>query len=554
MVSNDEIIDSLEMIVKLWTLHDQNEFKVKNLAFGIRSLEKYPNNIALASSEELLAIPGIKSSSLQLIQDIIEKGFSPELESYLEKTPKGLLNFFKIKGLGPKMIRQIWISKGITEIKELEEICRTGELETIKGFGKSMTANILEYIDFLRENSNQLRINQGSDLANKILIELNQLFPKVEIVGQIRRNMEVISSLSFLVETEDSFGASLLLSSNNHFKEDFKNSSPFIWRGFFQDNSLPIELFWASSKDWVKQIFQQSANPLHLEQIHYFDKISSIQFLSEKSIYESLGKPFIPAPLREGHKEWEWAEKYQENDLIQFSDLKGCVHNHSTYSDGKNSLLEMAESAKNMGLEYFGIADHGQYLAFANGMTPERVALQHQEIDRLNAQWDKFKILKGVEADILPDGSLDYDPEILSSFDYVVASVHVQLSMDLEKAMSRVIKAIENPYTTILGHPTGRLLLERKGFPLDYPKIFDACKANQVAIELNASPYRLDIDWRYLYLALEKGVMISINPDSHQKDRMVEMEYGVRVAQKGGLVKELTLNALSVNEFLNFKK
>jgi len=193
-------------------------------------------------------------------------------------------------------------------------------------------------------------------------------------------------------------------------------------------------------------------------------------------------------------------------------------------------------------------------LAFANGMQPERVEQQHQEIDELNKKWTDFKILKGVEADILPDGSLDYNPEILASFDYVVASVHVQLGMDLDKAMNRVLRAIENPYTSILGHPTGRLLLERKGFPLDYNIILDACKANKVAVELNASPYRLDIDWRFLYLALEKGVMVSINPDSHQKDKMIEMEYGVKVAQKGGLIKDLTFNALNMNEFLNYKK
>ncbi|MFM1912885.1 MAG: hypothetical protein RIR51_723 [Bacteroidota bacterium] len=554
MLNNEEIIDSLELLVKLWTLHDYNEFKIRNLSFALRSMEKFPNNLANASDEELLSIPGVKDSILKILKEYIENGYSPELESLLAQTPKGLLDILKIKGLGPKMTRQIWINKGVTDLTQLESICKSGELESIKGFGKSMTANILEYIDFMKSNANKVRIHVGTELALIIQNSLNKLFNKVEISGELRRNSEVISVLSFVVETEDSFGAGFQLSSNPDFKEDFKNSSPFIWRGNFQDKSLPIEIFWCSPDDFIKIQFQQSSAPKHLEQINFFEKINSINFQTEKTIYQSLEKPFIPIPMREGHKEWEWAEKYQEKDLIQYQDLKGCVHNHSTYSDGKNTLLEMAESARSMGLSYFGIADHGQYLAFANGMQPERVEQQHREIDELNKKWTDFKILKGVEADILPDGSLDYNPEILASFDYVVASVHVQLGMDLDKAMNRVLRAIENPYTSILGHPTGRLLLERKGFPLDYNIILDACKANKVAVELNASPYRLDIDWRFLYLALEKDVMVSINPDSHQKDKMVEMEYGVKVAQKGGLIRDLTFNTLNMNEFLNYKK
>lgn len=554
MLKNEEIIDSFELIVKLWTLHDYNEFKIRNLGFALRSLEKCPKNLGEASQEELLAIPGVKSATLKLIQDFIEKGYSPELESMLEITPKGLLNFFKIKGLGPKMIRQIWTTKGITELDELEKLCLSGEIETIKGFGKNMSANILEYLNFIKENANQMRINQADELAKDILTALKEIFPKVEIAGQLRRNSEIISCLSFSVETEDTFGAGFHLTTLTDFKEDLKNSSPFIWRGLYKDFTLPIEIYWSLPNDFVKSHFQNSSSESHLQQLGFFDKLNSINFSSENSIYQSLSKPYIPVPMREGHKEWEWAEKFQEEDLIQFQDLKGCVHNHSTYSDGKNSLLEMAEAAKAMGLSYFGIADHGQYLAFANGMQPERVEQQHQEIDQLNKQWEDFKILKGVEADILPDGSLDYNPEILASFDYIVASVHVQLNMDLHKSMNRVLKAIENPYTSILGHPTGRILLERKGYPLDYAKILDACKANKVAIELNASPYRLDIDWRFIYLALEKEVMVSINPDSHQKDRLSDMEYGVKLAQKGGLIKELTFNALSVDNFLNYKK
>jgi DNA polymerase (family 10) len=214
----------------------------------------------------------------------------------------------------------------------------------------------------------------------------------------------------------------------------------------------------------------------------------------------------------------------------------------------------MAEACRSLGLHYFGIADHSQYAAYAGGLKEEDVFRQHEEIDRLNLLWSDFTILKGIEADILPDGSLDYNDPILSQFDYVVASVHANLSMDLDKAMARLIRAIENPYTSILGHPTGRLLLSRPGYPLNTNKILDACLANGVSIELNASPYRLDLDWRHIYAAMDKGVFVSINPDAHKIEGLKDMKYGVKVGRKGGLLKALTLNALPLNDLKAFFK
>jgi DNA polymerase (family 10) len=273
---------------------------------------------------------------------------------------------------------------------------------------------------------------------------------------------------------------------------------------------------------------------------------------SEQEIYTSQSLPYIEPEMREGLQEFEWAKNHGHQALIQYADLQGCLHNHSTYSDGKNTLVEMAEACRAHGLSYFGIADHSKYAAYAGGLKEEDVLRQHAEIDQLNSQWTDFQILKGIEADILPDGNLDYDTDVLSSFDYVVASVHAGLVMDLDKAMSRVIKAIENPYTSILGHPTGRLLLARPGFPLQMSKILDACKANGVSIELNASPYRLDLDWRHIYEAMDKGLFVSVNPDAHAITGISDMEWGVKVGRKGGLLKELTLNALSLAEIKKF--
>jgi len=249
----------------------------------------------------------------------------------------------------------------------------------------------------------------------------------------------------------------------------------------------------------------------------------------------------------------ETAIKLSRNSLIKNEDIKGILHCHSKYSDGANTLKEMAEACLESGYTYFGICDHSQSAQYAGGLKPDEVLKQHEEIEKLNKSWKTpFKVLKGIESDILFNGQLDYEPEILQKFDFVVASVHSNLKMNEEKAMQRVIAAIENPYTNILGHPTGRLLLSRAGYPIDHKKVIDACAANKVAIELNAHPYRLDIDWRWIPYCMEKGVMISINPDAHEIKGLADVQYGVNVARKGGLTPDFTLNCLSLEDIILF--
>jgi DNA polymerase (family 10) len=240
--------------------------------------------------------------------------------------------------------------------------------------------------------------------------------------------------------------------------------------------------------------------------------------------------------------------------LIEYNDLKGALHNHSTWSDGLNTIAEMAKACQKMGYNYFGIADHSKAAFYANGLSEERIIAQHEEVDKLNASNPKFTIFKGIECDILYNGQLDYANDVLATFDYVVASVHSILKMNEEKAMSRIITAIENPYTTILGHPTGRLLLLREGYPINHHKIIDACAANNVAIEINANPYRLDLDWRYIDYALNKRIKLCINPDAHSIDGLKDMYYGTLIGRKGGLTKENCLNAFTTEELKNYFK
>jgi DNA polymerase (family X) len=300
-------------------------------------------------------------------------------------------------------------------------------------------------------------------------------------------------------------------------------------------------------------LFSTTGVPAHVEQV--LKKTSNLPIApdSELAIYEAAGMPFVPPELRQDVAEWKWMDNGATPLLIE-KDIRGILHAHSTYSDGSFSLEEMAKYCLNKGWEYLGITDHSQSAFYADGLKESDIRRQHEEIDRLNSQLAPFRIFKGIESDILTDGRLDYPDEILRSFDFVIASVHSHLKMDEEKATIRLMKAIEHPATTILGHATGRLLLSRPGYPIDTKKIIDACAANGVAIELNANPFRLDIDWTWIPYCMEKGVPVAINPDAHNLAGMHDIRYGVAAARKGGLVAAACLSSLGVSELAHYFK
>ena len=553
-MENDELVDSLELLVKLWDVHGVNEFKAKNLSFAVRGLDKFPGKINQLTIDQLVLIPGVGKIIVQLIYQLAQTGTCQELEEIVEKTPAGILDLLKIKGLGAKKVRAIWQELNVSNFEDLNTACQNGQIEKLKGFGSAIQSSIQSQIIYIQENRKKLRLDKAIFLSDRILAMLQVTFDKIAISGELRRNCEVITSLVFVIETDSIFGSQSEISELKGFAEDLQASSPFTWRGFFEDHLIPIEIHLVDESEFVSALFQHSAHENHLESIDFYNQFQGKTLLTEESIYQERNLPFIVPEMREGLQEFEWAGQHKNTDLIEEQDLQGCLHNHSVYSDGKNTLQEMAEACRSLGLHYFGIADHSQYAAYAGGLKEEDVYRQHEEIDRLNSLWSDFTILKGIEADILPDGSLDYNDHILSQFDYVVASVHANLTMDLDKAMDRLIRAIENPYTSILGHPTGRLLLSRPGYPLNTHKILDACLANGVSIELNASPYRLDLDWRHIYAAMDKGVFVSINPDAHKIEGLKDMTYGVKVGRKGGLLKALTLNALPLNDLIAFFK
>jgi DNA polymerase (family 10) len=306
-------------------------------------------------------------------------------------------------------------------------------------------------------------------------------------------------------------------------------------------------------EEFFKEKILRTGSSAHLlypvqENTPFVDFLKVGTFKDETEAYQKAGLSWIPEELREGYFEFEMAKAGEIPALLEDSDLKGILHNHSTYSDGKHTLRQMAEYCRSLGYEYLGISDHSRSAFYAGGLESEKVQKQHLEIESLNKELAPFRIFKGIESDILADGNLDYPMEILASFDFVVASIHSALSMDIKKATARLLKAIQNPFTTILGHPTGRLLLRREGYPIDHKVVIDACAANQVVIEINANPWRLDLDWRWVHYALEKGVKISINPDAHAMEGYHDMKYGVLIGRKGGLTREMTFNALSAKE------
>jgi len=565
-MSNPEIVEILELTAKLMELHGADPFKIKGYSIAAFYLDKYKDGeLQYMSQEELTKLQGIGKSTAGKIIEIVKTGTFPELEELLRNTPLGVMDMFSIKGIGPKKIAVLWRELGIDNLHELELACLNGSVAKLKGLGGSLQQKILDSLAFLKDQAGKLRMDKAEAVAKLITDAVKLTFPEVEIAGDIRRKAEIVETIKILVKTDSPALLQSALREIEFLVQDEKKSSPFVWRGKVQDFAIDVEIVAVKQERMVNELFLETAAEDHLGyptsagstvwKHAYFGAVDS-----EENLYQNAGLPYIVPEMREGAGEFQWAETHTTDQLITWDDLKGILHNHSTYSDGQNTLEQMALFCQELGFEYLGIADHSQTATYAQGLKVEEVIRQHEEIAKLNARFaaqspeKPFKILKGIESDILGDGSLDYPAEILASFDYIVASVHSNLTMSLEKATTRLLKAIENPFTTILGHPTGRLLLSREGYPIDHKVIIDACAEHQVVVEINASPWRLDLDWRWISYCIEKGVLLSINPDAHSREGYFDMHYGVAVARKGGLTKDMTFNALSLTDMESYLK
>lgn len=551
--SNKEISDVLSFYAFLLELHNENEFKIRSYRSAIFKIDKMTTNIAELSAEQIRKTFG-KSTAEQILE-ILETGSFRALENLLAQTPEGVLKISKIKGLGAKRLRVLWKETGIDSPEALSKACEEDKIASIKGFGEKIQETIKNGLLFIKLNSDKLLYADAEPIALELekMLQEHPLVEQTCFVGDWRRAMEVIEVLGILVQTSHIREMHTFLNACSWLEATPAHSGVYVWRGKVSKLPLKIEVHFARKENFGSQLFLLSASQKHLAFVAGKETLLQIAqkrpVADEKDIYLQAGLPYLPPEIREGLFEFTLT---QTPTLIEPQDLRGTLHNHSTYSDGKHSIVEMALSAKNMGFEYFGITDHSKSAYYANGLSEERVLAQHQEIDEINAQYPELCILKGIEADILSNGDLDYSQDFLKNFDFVVASIHSGLQMNEAKATQRLIKAIENPYTTIVGHPTGRLLLRREGYPLDMQKVIDACAANEVALEINAHPLRLDLAWYWVNKALEKGVKISINADAHDVEGLQYHRFGVLVARKGGLSPQMCLNCMDRESLKKF--
>jgi DNA polymerase (family 10) len=554
-VDNKDIVKTLRETASFMELHGENEFKIRGYNNAIYNIERITDPLEGMSIKELENVNGIGKSIAARIHELIDTGKITILEDLITQTPEGVAEMMNVKGLGTKKIRSLWQELDITTIDQLQTSMDEGRLDTLKGFGGKVQDNIRKTIKFYLDSRTKIHFSDGHLFSIEIIEKLTSIFPSASIstTGDIRRKLEVLDIISLLVGDDNFFKLPSLIREDPLFTEN-DDSSPFVWRGTYSDCPIPIEIHLCDPGTYYSRLMTTTGSEAHMayqtpDSMSFKQQLTGMKYTSEEEAYEKVGLPYIEPELREGLIEFHLAQSKKMPKLLEMDDLRGIIHNHSHYSDGRHSLREMAEHCKSLGYEYLGISDHSKAAAFyANGMDEDRVKLQQEEIEKLNKELAPFRIFKGIEADILPDGNLDYDPETLATFDFVVASVHSVLNMDLEKAMTRMMRAITNPFTTVLGHLTGRQLLIREGFPLDHKAIIDACAENGVMIEVNAHPYRLDLDWRWIPYALEKNVMLSINPDAHAKEGYQDMFYGVCAAKKGGLTADMTFNTKSMLE------
>jgi len=554
LMENKTIARTLRLLSQLMELHEENPFKIKSLASAAFTIDKLPFSIAKKSVVEMEGIKGLGKSTAVKVDELLQTGTIAEMEDFFEKTPVGIIEIMGIKGLGPKKVLTIWKDMGIENIGELYYACNENRLIEAKGFGLKTQEEIRKAIEFKIASNGRYLYAQVEEVAESLLKQLTGIFPSAQIsfVGDYRRRCEIIDGLDLLIgaEFKEVFHDALqeLQSLTITQTETHKIEAQHV-------TGIKVVFNFCLKEDFFTELVLQTGAEPHVAELKKRLGDAILHADSEEEVFSKAGLPYIEPELREGIFEFKLAETGKMPELVEWKDLKGSLHNHSTWSDGVHSLEQMALFCRDeLKLQYLGICDHSKSAFYAKGLSEERVLAQHQEINQLNSQLNGFKIFKGIESDILFDGSLDYPADILATFDFVVASVHSVFKMSEEKATSRLIAAIENPYTTILGHPTGRLLLSRNGYPINYKKVIDACAANKVVIEINSNPLRLDLDWRWHQYAIEKGVMLSINPDAHSTNGFYDTHYGVLTARKGGVTAANCLNALSVQEIEEYFK
>jgi DNA polymerase (family 10) len=558
-----ELVTLLDNLASILEFKGDNPFKInafRNGANIIRSIEDDLESII--KSGEIKHVKGLGKGLLQIINEYYEKGFSSEYNAVTSEVPVGILDLLKINGLGAKKIKVLYTELGISNLEDLESACLDGRIASVKGFGEKTQESILKEIERININRNLILQSIAQKRSVEITDKLKKISPiRIEITGEIRRANEVISKLEFLALISDKSLFEKELKESFEVKDAFEvnkripslpNYSSDTCGGFELNeySDFPVIVYYTTSKsEFELLLFHTTGSE---EFIKILTKEEDIKGETEDNRFIGSDIGFIIPEMREVNY-FEAPSELRNNSRLSIKNFKGLLHFHTNYSDGQNTIMEMSKSAETLGFEFAVICDHSKAAFYANGLNEERVLKQKQEIQSIGKSF-VIKLFHGIECDILKDGQLDYSEDFLMNFDFIVASVHSSFKLTEEEMTKRIITAIENPNTDLLGHPTGRLLLSRSAYKVNMQKVIDACASNNVALEINANPFRLDLDWRLIYYAREKGCLFSINPDAHSTEGIKDIAYGIRTARKGGLQPEEVINCYGINDFRKFLK
>ncbi|MBS0660205.1 MAG: DNA polymerase/3'-5' exonuclease PolX [Verrucomicrobia bacterium] len=566
----DEISTILENIARLLALKGENPFKTRAYLNGARAIEMFAGSLREAAEKNQLGqVEGIGKALAEKISELILTGKMEYYERLREEFPAGILELFELPGLGEKKIKVLHEQLKITGIPKLEEACRDGRIAALPGFGEKTALKLLAAIETRRSTADLFTFGSIASDARAVHQALRDhpAVGQVSPAGSYRRRKEIVHDLDFVASTREpeavgEYFASLpevtgiIAQGKTKVSVRLRSGVPCDLR-LVSDAEFPFALqYFTGSKEHNVALRQRAmARGWTLNEYRIAptredaDPIPPMQ--EEREVYRALGLDYIEPELRENHGELEAAEAHTLPELVQLEHLRGTFHNHTTASDGRDSLRAMAEAAQELGLQYLGIADHSKSSVIANGLNEQRLEAQLKEIDALNAEYrGQFRIFAGTECDIHKDGTLDFDDSLLAQLDYVVASVHVNFTLSEAEQTARIVRALENPHVTMLGHVTGRLLLQRSAYEVNIPAIIDAAARTGTIIELNANPRRLDLDWRWWKNARDKGVLCSINPDAHRTEALQDLWFGVGAARKGWLRREDVLNCLPLNQVI----
>jgi DNA polymerase (family X) len=544
MVSNREIRRLFNLFAELLLLHGKDERLAKLLSGASYRIRRVGEEVTDMPDSEIEKL--FRPEVIKIIRELKSTGTVADLDELIQLTPPGLFEMMRIRGLGGKKLAMLWKTAKIDTLDALLEACKKHALRSIPGFGAKTEQNIIQAIDSYRSNADHFHYATVADIADSFVHSLQQIFKTklVSLCGEIRRQTTTVAAIEIIIAV-----------SSNKFSTPavkrlmvVQTTNSATTRGHTFDE-IPLVIYHTSREEFSDQLFIKTGSESHVKKVLQKIKTKNVH-KSEDEIYRKAGLPFIVPEMREDLAEWT----HSSSSLITVEDITGVVHNHTTWSDGVDTLPDFVNECKKRKYEFAVISDHSKNAHYAGGLKEDKVLRQFAEIDILNKKLAPFRILKSIECDILVSGELDYYADFLKKFDMVIISIHQLLKMDEQKATKRLIKAIEHPSTTILGHMTGRQLLIRPGYPVNFKKVIDACASNNVVIEINANPYRLDMDWGHIPYAMEKGVMISINPDAHSIYEIDNIRWGVAAARKGGLTVEMTWNAMPLKRIQEWIK